>query len=399
VKSILVDPQRLSRGLFRRGLVLFRKASSGILTGGQAFQAVRSQVQTFVSGDRESELSQFPKSYFWTWVRLLRGAWIYVRTGETPYPAHIALLALFIKTGGRANDFMSRVVGLLHPPYRLPEPTGVLGKLTQKDLAAIQSQLETDGYYVFENCLSSEFCERIVEKSLNVDCLLTSDELLTGSEPVYSRYTRGETKAAWYTLSRDDTTDIEEVQQLVSDPSLIAVAQNYLKSKPIFTAVAMSWSAPVKGAPDISAAQEFHWDMERIKWLRYFVYLTDVTAERGPHCFIKGSHRAGAIPDHLLQQGYNRIKDDVIFDIYGNDAYREFTGLRGTIVAEDSRGFHKGKFPTGGDRLLLAFEISNTAFGANKRHTIRNVRVPQFASYAKKYPRIYSNFDFSPPPV
>lgn len=408
VKSILNDPQRLLKGVAwrLRGIMLWRWR--GVLRPGFArlrdtrsavgtrLSGIRSSVAIFFSGDRESELSQFPKSYFWAWVRLLRGAWTHARTGETPRPAHFALLALFIKTGGRANDLMSSAVGLMQPPYRLPQAKGVLGDLGPQQLAAIQTQLESDGYRVFENCLSGDFCESVIRKTLELDCTVLDDEVMSRGVPVYSRYPRGSAEAAAYVLSRDDTTDIEEVQQLISDPSLIAVAQNYLKSRPIFTAVAMSWSAAAKGRPDANAAQEFHWDMERIRWLRYFIYLTDVTPESGPHCFIKGTHRTGAIPQNLLKQGYVRHGDDVILDLYGKDAYREFTGLRGTIIAEDSRGFHKGKHPTNGDRLLLAFEMSNTTFGANKRHTIRNIRVPQLADYARSYPRVYSNFDFSP---
>jgi len=148
------------------------------------------------------------------------------------------------------------------------------------------------------------------------------------------------------------------------------------------------------GAPDNQAAQQFHWDMERIKWIRFFIYLTDVTADSGPHCFIKGSHRTGAIPDRLLKQGYVRQSDETMLEVYGKDAYMEFVGRRGTIIAEDSRGFHKGMEPKQGDRLLLAFELSNTTFGANKRHLIRNIHVPRFGEFAKRYPRVYSNFDF-----
>ena len=151
-----------------------------------------------------------------------------------------------------------------------------------------------------------------------------------------------------------------------------------------------------KDTPDSEAAQEFHWDMERIRWIRFFIYLTDVTVDNGPHCFIKGTHRTGAIPDDLLKQGYVRQKDEILLQRYGNEAYLEFTGPRGTIIAEDSRGWHKGKMPRKGDRLLLAFELCNTTFGANKRHVIRNIHVPRFGEFVKRYPRIYANFDFAP---
>ena len=329
------------------------------------------------------------------WSSLLWGALTHLIRGKTPKRAHLALINLFVLTRGRANDFMSSMLSIAHPPYSFPDTSGVLGEFTTNDFLKIQSQLETLGYVVFERCLPPEFCEGIVRRSLEAECLLAGDEYAAGTEKIYGRYNRNDPRAAWYILAEDDVTDVPEIQELLCDASLLSVAQNYLQAKPIFSGIGLTWSPAVKSIPDSKAAQEFHWDMERIRWLRFFVYLTDVTKDNGPHCFIKGSHRSNAIPDAILKQGYVRQKDETMLDVYGRDAYCEFVGKRGTIIAEDSRGFHKGLAPRSGDRLLLAFELSNSTFGANKRHLIRNVHVPRFREFAKKYPRIYANFDFA----
>jgi ectoine hydroxylase-related dioxygenase (phytanoyl-CoA dioxygenase family) len=328
------------------------------------------------------------------WARLVHGALVHQLTGQTPNRAHLALVNLFTRSSGRANDSLARMLSVLHPPYHFPRRSGVLGNLDDKDFTRIQAQLEADGYYIFEGCLSDKFCENIIQQSLEADCLVLGDEMASRPEKMHARYNRNAYEAAKYLLTEDDTTDIPEVQQLLCDESLIQVAQNYLRAKPIFTGLSLWWSAPYKDKPDAEAAQQFHFDMERIRWLRYFIYLTDVTSESGPHCFVKGSHRTGAIPEDLLKQGYVRQEDETILREYGSGAQREFTGRRGTIIAEDSRGFHKGAAPKKGDRLLLAFELSSSTFGANKRHFIRNIHVPQFAEFARKYPRLYSNFDF-----
>lgn len=328
------------------------------------------------------------------WTRFVCGALVHWATGRTPRRSHLALVNLFTASAGRANDFLARALAVLHPPYRFAGRSGVLGNLQESDLARIQAQLEHDGYCVFEGCLSAEFCERMVHHSLRAECLVLGDEMTTVPQKVRSRYDRRTATAAKYLLTEDDTTDIPEVQQLLCDESLLRVAQNYLGSKPIFTGLSLWWSPPVKSQPDAEAAQQFHFDMERIRWLRYFIYLTDVDTDSGPHCFIKGTHRTGAIPAEILKEGYARQDDERILQLYGADAYREFTGRRGTIIAEDSRGFHKGLMPRRGDRLLLAFELSSSTFGANKRHFIRRIHVPRFREFAAKYPRIYSNFDF-----
>jgi len=328
------------------------------------------------------------------WARFAYGALVHWATGRTPRRSHLALVNLFTASAGRANDSLARILSLLHPPYRFAGSAGVLGKLGDADLARIQAQLESDGYCVFEGCLPAEFCERILQRSLQAECLVLGDEMATIPEKLRARYERGAAKAPKYLLTEDDTTDIPEVQALLCDESLLQVAQNYLGAKPIFTGLSLWWSPPVKDQPDAEAAQQFHFDLERIRWLRYFIYLTDVDAGSGPHCFIRGSHRSGGIPAEVLKEGYARQDDERILQIYGAEAYREFRGRRGTIVAEDSRGFHKGLLPRRADRLLLAFELSSSTFGANKRHLIRNIHVPRFAEFAKRYPRVYSNFDF-----
>ena len=331
----------------------------------------------------------------WAWMLLLYGLATHGLTGKTPKASHLALIAVFMRTGGRANDMLSDLIGFFSRPYHLPPAKGVLGELDAAALAAIDASLNRDGYYIFENCLSANFCERLVQKSLEADCLMMGDEYSNG-EIVKGRYDRAAPIMPKYLLTVDDTTDIEGVQELMSDPSLVRVAQNYLRSKPIFSGISLWWSPSVKEEADANAAQQFHWDMERIRWLRFFVYLTDVTESTGPHCFIAGSHRTNAIPRDMLQQGYVRQSDENIIQRYGRESYREFTGKRGTIIAEDSRGFHKGKKPIDSDRLILAFELSNSTFGANKRHRIRNIRAGRFAEYARRYPQLYANFDFDP---
>ena len=150
VQSLMFDPPRLGKAVVRR-------------------------LKTLVGLDEADTL--LPKSRIGPWIKLLRGALIHARTGETPQSAHLALIALFIRSRGRANDILSNAVGILHPPYRLPRAAGVLGDLTAGGLAKIERQLEVDGYYVFENCLSAEFCERIVQQTLKLDCLISGDEV------------------------------------------------------------------------------------------------------------------------------------------------------------------------------------------------------------------------------
>ena len=74
----------------------------------------------------------------------------------------------------------------------------------------------------------------------------------------------------------------------------------------------MWWSVAGNKQPDSAAAQLYHFDMDRIRWIKFFINLTDVTAENGPHCFIAGSQQTCGIPRHLLAKGYTRLSDEPV---------------------------------------------------------------------------------------
>ena len=96
VKALLADPPRLWAGLVGR---LFRRPS----LNSQKLQYLR-ELKIVGSGILAAERGQ-----------------------DTPRAAHVALMNLFMASGGRANDLLSAVVGFFHPRYRLPGASGVLG--------------------------------------------------------------------------------------------------------------------------------------------------------------------------------------------------------------------------------------------------------------------------------
>jgi hypothetical protein len=135
--------------------------------------------------------------------------------------------------------------------------------------------------------------------------------------------------------------------------------------------------------------------MDRIRWIKFFVYLTDVGPDNGPHCFVAGSHKTGGIPNTFLDRGYVRIPDDEIHAAYPNERLIEFTGPRGTIIAEDTRGLHKGRPVVAGHRLMLEFEFSNSLFGATSPHGVSRIRSfysPEVEQFVRTHPAIYENW-------
>ena len=67
----------------------------------------------------------------------------------------------------------------------------------------------------------------------------------------------------------------------------------------------------------------------------------------------------------------------------------EVTGKKGTIVALDTRGLHKGKRLNKGDRFIMQFEFTGNLFGAPIFYSTVESHSPALNSAKEKYPAFY----------
>ena len=136
------------------------------------------------------------------------------------------------------------------------------------------------------------------------------------------------------------------VLALANDPAVLRIATAYLGCKPTLSSVGLRWSFPGTGeAEDI---QCFHRDPDDWRFLKLFVYLTDVDAGSGPHVFVAGSHRtAGRLRERLYTT-------EEIERRHGRESVRAIAGPCGTSFFADTYGIHRGAVPTTRPRLILA---------------------------------------------
>lgn len=328
-------------------------------------------------------------------ARLGRGLVSYAREHGTPNDAYQSMIRLFCNTSGYSSDMLSWSLGKARRPYELQSTSGVLGELDPEAVSRITADLDQKGYHVFERRLSAETCDRLLEFSRRTECAVRpmDREMRDRSRQVRARYDSGAPIAVRYDYLTQDLVEDECVQGLISDASLVSVAQAYLRSAPVLDIVTMWWHTAFSSRPDEEAAQFFHFDMDRLCWLKFFFYLTDVGPENGPHTFVAGSQRRNGIPSALLRKGYARLTDEEVAKHYRKEDFIEFTGPRGTIIAEDTRGLHKGRHVEKGDRLVFQLQFSNSLFGAP--HDVvrfKDVRNANLRKMIMHYPRIYSRF-------
>ena len=329
------------------------------------------------------------------WTRLALGWAFYFWSGRTPAFAYQSLVWLFCLSGGRSNDRLSRLISRFAPPYRFPGMHGVLGKLSGEDLASITERLDCDGYYLFAARLPEEMCRRLTDYALSQPGVILTGDSAPPGPAVRAPYApeRAAPRGVRYELTMSDVVANPDVQALLCDLSILSVAQSYLRARPVADVLALWWTTAFNAKPSAAAAQFFHFDMDRIKWLKFFIYLTDVGPESGPHAFVAGSHRTGGIPQRLLERGYVRLPDDDVRACFPGTQFVEFEAARGTILAEDTRGLHKGKHITRGDRLMLQLQFSNSLFGADYPPSRFDARViPDLVAANRQFPEIYASF-------
>ena len=326
-------------------------------------------------------------------LRLAAGSLAFAATGRTPASAYQNMIQLFMLTGGRSNDLVSRWLSVLHPPKREPAASGVLGDLSGGRMAELDARLRRDGYVLFPAALPPVLCDRLLQFALTQPCKRRpmDGETAAASEAVYDR---ANPRGVVYDFHPQVLINNPDIQALMQDRSIVALAQSYLGARPVLDTVNLWWTAAQGLRPDSNAAQLWHFDMDRVRWIKFFVYLTDVGPQNGPHCFVAGSQRTNGIPRELLERGYVRISDADVAQLYPPHAFQRFTAPRGSIIAEDTRGLHKGEPVLSGDRLMLEFEFSNSLFGGAPWHQAKLARYRdgEFEAFVHGNRRVFSRW-------
>ena len=152
-----------------------------------------------------------------------------------------------------------------------------------------------------------------------------------------------------------------DMQDYCSDPALALIAARYLGQPVIQDQTALWWTNPKAGENASVNAMLFHQDRDRLSFLKFFVYLTDVGAENGPHTVVRGTHRS--VPRLLATDG--RKDDDLVRRAGLWDRVAEQLGPAGTMIAVDTVGLHKGTPPSRGDRCVLQVEFATSLFGSH----------------------------------
>ena len=263
-------------------------------------------------------------------------------------------------SNGKLSDFLTHVISRAKPKYKYSKCIGVLGEFTneKEKVAAIINKLREEGYYKFETKIPKDVCKRIYDYALHTPCQIGREE--DSKEFTYYEE-RAKPRAVTYNFDVQTIFENKDMQDIVTDYSLLHIAQQYLMTKPILIDLGLFWTSNYQTSQEEQEkyAQMYHSDHCSVKWLKFFIYFKDIDTNSGPHCIVSKTH--GRKPKYYRIM--RRYSDEELKRYYPEKDFVEFTGEEGTIFAVDTKNFHKGKPIVNNDRLMTDILFANCYFG------------------------------------
>ncbi|NND70189.1 MAG: hypothetical protein HKN43_01280 [Rhodothermales bacterium] len=146
-------------------------------------------------------------------------------------------------------------------------------------------------------------------------------------------------------LPLEDVLRAPHLLRLANDPSILLAIEKQFGCKPSAEVIQASWSPPSK--KEAIRSQLFHRDTDGLQFIKLFIFLTDVTEDSGPHCFVLNSHDA----NKLTKPGF--FTEEQVIDSFGEENITFISCPKGTHFLENTYGVHKGTQPKGHGRLMV----------------------------------------------
>lgn len=167
------------------------------------------------------------------------------------------------------------------------------------------------------------------------------------------------TMRAFY--KNEDISSAPGVMHIANNKKILKLVSNYFSATPKIDSIWAWWAYPNEGTPP---TQYYHRDIDTLNFLKFFIYLTDVDSQSGPHMIIKSSHNDIS----FLTKKDKMHHDKEITEHFSQNDTLEITGEAGYCFLADLFALHKGKIPEKSPRLVLQiiYSIVQTPFGPKR---------------------------------
>jgi Phytanoyl-CoA dioxygenase (PhyH) len=200
-------------------------------------------------------------------------------------------------------------------------------------------------------------------------------------------------QAARLRHSTEDVLNSEAAWELIDLLNMYDIACSYLRCTPVLTSM-ISWHVFTISETDSSeeiydvAAQTYHYDLDYIRFVKFFVNLTDVNETDGPFEYVPLSHHHK--PDEYFRDGRFAERNLSLAAVCV-----KADGPAGSMFIADTSGLHRDGRACGGYRHVLQVEFACSLFGAKFQyidpltnkfpHFDRSVLPPSLAEKPKRW--------------
>ena len=147
----------------------------------------------------------------------------------------------------------------------------------------------------------------------------------------------------------EDVIACRTLTDLINDPDILAAVTQHLGAPPTIAAAEAWWTFGEQNQDGRKAFDDiYHRDVDDLRFVKLFLYLTDTTVTSGAHRFLLGSHA----DDNFTSR--RPISDDEVDGAYQPEQFKTVTGTAGTTFLEDTWGIHRAMMATTGRRLVFS---------------------------------------------
>ena len=257
-------------------------------------------------------------------------------------PLRIAQV-LHDRTAGRSNASFRRLGKMLWPKIILPPSS----QMNEEAITASTNKINQRGWDILPYQMSASDILELRRFAFSTSCYANNPDekirITEGSIP---------NDSGLYVWRMTDLFQLPVIQRLLKESPLHDIAERYIGSRPTLTSLSL-WLNPVYNKK--FDAHIYHYDNDGPAFLKFFIYLNDVDMDSGAHVYIESSQREGK-PDFLSRS--KRYDRSELLNYYGTEKEIIFSAPAGTIIAEDTSGFHKGTTPKKNYRLLLVVQYA-----------------------------------------
>ena len=255
---------------------------------------------------------------------------------------------------GKSSQALSWLPRLLHPSK-------------SRDTASISlvvQSLKSHGFHKIDEPSGrvQALCERLRSELSAYPIYEVTQNFETGLKyaTIHSALVDSSRTSVRLNFHRKDVVGSIYAWKIISELKMVDIADLYLGCDPVLTSIDSWYVVPIQGdgEQDViysAAAQTFHYDMDWIKFVKFFVNLTDVDESHGPFEFVSDSHK-------VKSKGY--YKDGRFESLLDQSVLIKATGPTGSVLMADTSGIHRDGRATSGFRQVLQVEFAVSSFGA-----------------------------------